>query len=117
MVIMFSIEPSIVMDGHRAPFQMHKQGDVALTERCQWDHEITAYLKNGGTLENAAAMANHAADRVAHPPARGNDRGETSVVARIVPFAPTAQPANPASSVRGPSHVVKRGKTPVLSPE
>jgi integrase len=28
-----------------------------------------------------------------------------------------AQPANPASSVRGPSHVVKRGKTPVLSPE
>jgi len=25
--------------------------------------------------------------------------------------------ANPASSVRGPSHVVKRGKTPVLSPE
>jgi integrase len=26
-------------------------------------------------------------------------------------------PANPASSVRGPSHVVKRGKIPVLSPE
>jgi integrase len=26
-------------------------------------------------------------------------------------------PANPASSVRGPSHVVKRGKTPLLSPE
>jgi integrase/recombinase XerC len=24
---------------------------------------------------------------------------------------------NPASSGRGPSHVVKRGKTPVLSPE
>jgi site-specific recombinase XerD len=26
-------------------------------------------------------------------------------------------PVNPASSVRGPRHVVKRGKTPVLSPE
>jgi len=26
-------------------------------------------------------------------------------------------PVNPAASVRGPSHVVKRGKTPVLSPE
>jgi site-specific recombinase XerC len=26
-------------------------------------------------------------------------------------------PMNPASSVRGPTHVVKRGKTPVLSPE
>ena len=24
---------------------------------------ITAYLKNGGTLENAAAMANHASTR------------------------------------------------------
>lgn len=26
-------------------------------------------------------------------------------------------PSNPASSVRGPTHVVKRGKTPVLSPD
>ncbi len=26
-------------------------------------------------------------------------------------------PANPASVVRGPKHVIKRGKTPVLSPE
>ena len=26
-------------------------------------------------------------------------------------------PVNPAASVRGPSHSVKRGKTPVLSPE
>ncbi len=32
------------------------------------------------------------------------------VVSQIVPF-------NPASSVRGPKHVVKRGKTPVLSAE
>ena len=30
------------------------------------------------------------------------------VVGRILPF-------NPASSVRGPKHVVKKGKTPVLS--
>ena len=26
-------------------------------------------------------------------------------------------PVNPAASVRGPTHIVKRGKTPVLSPE
>ena len=26
-------------------------------------------------------------------------------------------PVNPAASVRGPSHIVKRGKTPVLEPE
>ena len=30
------------------------------------------------------------------------------VVGQVLPF-------NPASSVRGPKHVVKRGKTPVLS--
>src|SRR5665213_609995 len=32
------------------------------------------------------------------------------VIGQVVPF-------NPAASVRGPSHSVKRGKTPVLSPE
>jgi hypothetical protein len=32
------------------------------------------------------------------------------VTGQVVPF-------NPASSVRGPKHVVKRGKTPVLSAE
>ena len=32
------------------------------------------------------------------------------VVGQVIPF-------NPAASVRGPSHSVKRGKTPVLSPE
>ena len=32
------------------------------------------------------------------------------VVGQVMPY-------NPASSVRGPSHVVKRGKTPVLAPE
>ena len=26
-------------------------------------------------------------------------------------------PANPAASVRGPGHVVRRGRTPVLAPE
>jgi site-specific recombinase XerD len=32
------------------------------------------------------------------------------VVGQVVPL-------NPASSVRGPAHSVRRGKTPVLSPE
>jgi site-specific recombinase XerC len=26
-------------------------------------------------------------------------------------------PVNPAASVRGPTHIVKKGKTPVLSPD
>jgi hypothetical protein len=34
---------------------------------------ITAYLKNGGTLENAAAMANHASTRTTRSPARRNE--------------------------------------------
>jgi hypothetical protein len=31
--------------------------------RPRWAIRITAYLKNGGTLEKAAAMANHASTR------------------------------------------------------
>jgi len=38
---------------------------------------ITAYLKNGGTLENAAAMANHASTRT--PPRCMTGAGMTSV--------------------------------------
>jgi hypothetical protein len=37
---------------------------------------VTAYLKNGGTLENAALMANHAStrtDAALRPPRRGSD--------------------------------------------
>jgi integrase len=35
---------------------------------------ITTYLKNGGTLEKAAAMANHASTRTTQPPRRGQPR-------------------------------------------
>jgi integrase len=38
---------------------------------------ITAYLKNGGTLEKAAAMANHASTRTAQLYRRG--RGEINL--------------------------------------
>lgn len=38
---------------------------------------ITAYLKNGGSLESAAAMANHASTRTTQP--YGRRRGEVSL--------------------------------------
>ena len=39
---------------------------------------ITAYLKNGGTLENAAAMANHASTRTTQPVSSRTDPSNCS---------------------------------------
>jgi site-specific recombinase XerC len=44
---------------------------------------ITAYLKNGGTLENAAAMANHASTRTTQLYDRRNDEISLEEVERI----------------------------------
>jgi integrase/recombinase XerC len=45
---------------------------------------ITAYLKNGGTLEKAAAMANHAATRTTQAYDRRGDEVSLEEVERIV---------------------------------
>jgi site-specific recombinase XerD len=45
---------------------------------------ITAYLKNGGTLENAAAMANHASTRTTQLYDRRCDEISLDEVERIV---------------------------------
>jgi integrase len=44
---------------------------------------ITAYLKNGGTLENAAAMANHASTRTTQLYNRRRDDISLNEVERI----------------------------------
>ncbi len=44
---------------------------------------ITAYLKNGGTLENAAAMANHASTRTTQLYDRRRDKISLDEVERI----------------------------------
>jgi integrase len=44
---------------------------------------ITAYLKNGGTLENAAAMANHASTRTTQLYDRRRDELNLDEVERI----------------------------------
>ena len=44
---------------------------------------ITAYLKNGGSLENAAAMANHASTRTAQLYDRRRDEVNLDEVERI----------------------------------
>jgi integrase len=45
---------------------------------------ITAYLKNGGTLEKAAAMANHASTRMTQLYDRRRDEVSLDEVERIV---------------------------------
>jgi hypothetical protein len=45
---------------------------------------ITAYLKNGGTLENAAALANHASTRTTQLYDRTRDECRFDEVERIV---------------------------------
>jgi hypothetical protein len=54
-----------------------------------WHHSfratgITAYLKNGGTLEKAAAMANHASTRTTQLYDRRRDAVSLDEVERIV---------------------------------
>jgi hypothetical protein len=45
---------------------------------------ITAHLKNGGTLENAAAMANHASTRTTQLYDRRRDESSLDEVQRIL---------------------------------
>ena len=45
---------------------------------------ITAYLKNGGTLEKAAAMANHASTRTTQLYDRRSDEGSLDEVERVL---------------------------------
>lgn len=86
----------------------------ALNDFFRWcdDHEcrlidiepivVAAYIEYLCSIYSAPTVKQHlAAIRVCF---------DWLVVGQILPM-------NPASSVRGPKHVVKRGKTPVLSPE
>ena len=61
----------------------------ALTETKIGNHTfratgITAYLKNGGTLERAAAMANHASTRTTQLYDRRGDKITLDEVERVV---------------------------------
>jgi integrase/recombinase XerD len=63
---------------------------------------VAGYIEQLGTIRSAPTVKQHlAAVRMLF---------DWLVVGQVVP-------SNPASVVRGPSHVVKRGKTPILSPE
>nr|WP_276328241.1 hypothetical protein [Burkholderia multivorans] len=53
---------------------------------------ITAYLQNGGTLENAAAMANHASTRTTQLYDRRRDALSLDEIERIQPLSPAAVP-------------------------
>jgi hypothetical protein len=52
--------------------------------RPRWAIRITAYLKNGGALEKAAAMANHASTRTMQLYDRQRDEVSLDEIERIV---------------------------------
>jgi hypothetical protein len=56
-----------------------KRGGLEIRLRPSW-----AYLKNGGTLEKAAAMANHASTRTTQLYGRRRDEVSLDEVERIV---------------------------------
>jgi site-specific recombinase XerD len=62
-----------------------------------------------------AAYVEHLGKRLAAPTVKQH----LAAIRVLLDFLVTGQvlPMNPASSVRGPKHVVKKGKTPVLMPE
>ena len=55
-----------------------------MVRRCVQATGITAYLKNGGTLEKAAVMANHASTRTAQLYDRRRDELSLGEVERIL---------------------------------
>jgi hypothetical protein len=57
---------------------------TAIGNYCLRATGITAYLKNGGTLEKAAAMANHAFTRTRHLCDRRHDEMSLDEVERIL---------------------------------
>jgi site-specific recombinase XerD len=82
-------------------FAWCEQAGLSTLEHLQPVH-VAAYIEQLSQTRSAPSVKQHlAAIRMLF---------DWLVVGQIVPI-------NPASVVRGPSHVVKRGKTPILSPE
>ena len=76
--------------------------------------------QRGDIDHGRAAASRRGLDRAADAHARGPDRQAAARgIRHLFDWLVTGQvvPMNPAASVRGPSHIVKAGKTPVLEPE
>ena len=88
----------------------------------QATREFLAFCESAGVASIADVRPLHVA---AYIEWLGRERSAPTVKQRLAAirhlfdWLVTGQiiPTNPASSVRGPSHSVKRGKTPVLAPE
>ena len=88
----------------------------------QATREFLGWCENAGVASIAAVQPLHVA---AYIEQLGRERSAPTVKQRLAAirhlfdWLVTGQvmPVNPAASVRGPSHSVKRGKTPVLAPE
>jgi integrase/recombinase XerC len=63
---------------------MIRRGATAIGNHSFRATDITAYLKNGGTLEKAAAMANHASTRTPQYYDRRRDQMSLDEVERVM---------------------------------
>jgi hypothetical protein len=74
--------------GRRSPLIRRRAADADIATKIGnhsfWATGITAYLKNGGTLEKAAAIANHASTRTTQLYDRRRDDVSLDEVERIL---------------------------------
>ena len=70
-------------DGSQSLRPAEAAGRSDHSQACLGQWVITAYLKNGGTLENAAAMANHASTRTTQLYDRRRDEVSLDEVERV----------------------------------
>jgi site-specific recombinase XerD len=105
--------PGILRGEHPQPAHAARAYSRAVSEFMTWCEDngvtsITAALHVSAWIEQQTRA--HAAPTV---------KLRLAALRHLFDWLVTGQvmPTNPAGSVRGPSHVVKSGKTPVLSPE
>jgi site-specific recombinase XerC len=92
--------------------------------RCAYSRvveDFLAWCANAGVLQVAAVQSLHVATWIESQTrelAAPSVKQQLAALRHLFDWLVTGQviPVNPASSVRGPSHIVKQGKTPVLEP-
>jgi integrase/recombinase XerC len=88
----------------------------------QATREFLSWCEAGGVLSIAAVQPMHVAayvEALARERSAPTSKQRLAAIRHLFDWLVMGQiiPTNPAASVRGPKHIVKKGKTPVLSPK
>jgi integrase/recombinase XerC len=88
----------------------------------QATREFVSWCETGGVPSIAAVQPMHVAayvEELARERSVPTSKQRLAAIRHLLDWLVTGQiiPTNPAASVRGPKHIVKKGKTPVLSPK